>query len=226
MHHRGALHLVTAARQRDVQLLPGLDQRRIRDVVGRRDLLVGDEPGEDAAGDAVEGLAGSDLVERAVHGGAVAGGAGAGEADADGGAGGDGAGGRGGEGQAVGREQGAEGADLEEGHDGGEGGGVARGVAEERLASGCPAPGVAGELGRPSRRQQLSGGGDDDAQQEKRGCRSRHLVSSGVVLLPFSPPRRNASGVTATGAWRNRLDHELMLIRGLAKRMISLGNAL
>lgn len=145
MDHGDAAHRVTAARQRDPQLLPHFNLVGVRDLVRHRDLLVGDESVKDVAGDVVESVAGPDLVDGMVAGGyAGAVGAGAGEADANGGAGRYGGGEVGVGGKAVVAKKGAEGADLEEGLDSGVGGGVGGHVAEECPARG-PRGGVAGE---------------------------------------------------------------------------------
>lgn len=127
---------VAAAGHGDPELLADGDLVGVGDVVGGGDVLVGDEAGEDTPGDGVEGVAGADAVGGALEGGAGATGAEAGEADAE--RRGRRRGGRSGERQAVGRQQRAVGAELEERPHRGERGGVGRRVRHQRLARGSP----------------------------------------------------------------------------------------
>lgn len=135
MNHRLPLHLIAATRQRDPQPAADINPIRIRYIVRIGDLTDGHEAVEDPAGDGVEVVTGTDGVDRAAVGEAGGVGAEAGDGDADGGVGGEGEGGRGGDWEGVGGEEGSARVDLEEGLEGGDGGGLLGDVADEGVAA-------------------------------------------------------------------------------------------
>jgi hypothetical protein len=154
VHDGGAVHRVAGAGQRDPQLLAGVDDVDVLDVVGGGDLLEGDEGAEDVARDVVQPV----LRLHHVDGPAVGAGhpvapAAAAEGDADGGLGRDGRGGGRVGGEAVGAEE------LGERRGGVEAGGEPRvgGGVGHCVADGGPAGGArrgAGEVGGPGGRRQ------------------------------------------------------------------------
>lgn len=124
VHHLPPLHSIAAARQRNPKTLLHFDLTRVGYTVNGLDFLESDETGEHLRRDVVQGVAGDDGVVGAAVGdsGSVA--ADAGEGDLDGGIGRNGVVAGGIKGEVVGAEDGAEIFYVEEGFDGGDGGGV------------------------------------------------------------------------------------------------------
>lgn len=153
MHDGLAAHEVAAAGHGDPELLADGDPVGVGDVVGGGDVLVGDEAREDAPRDGVERVPGADPVRGPLERGPGAPRAEAGQADPQ--RHGSGRRGRRGEREAVGGQQRAVGAELEERAHGGERGRgrpVGRRVGDERLARGrSRRRGVAREPRRPRR---------------------------------------------------------------------------